>query len=376
MGEGECFGEIAVLIEGKRTASIVAETYVEAYELSKEALVAALEHYPEQKKALVRVGEERLINDMKKARKAARAVQLPDHPMDEYARRVKVVAELVAEAVSERRAGEAHERAKELVAIAGAAMAQVPERLSWLRGATGTARNQLRALLESIFGDGPPKRKRPDLDEVASGCTELAQAARAMVFTVEMGECLLRVPFLAKTDEAFRDALLRESTVHDYDDNAKLINAGEAGHELFFLVDGAVEVILPNGARVGNLVTGEYFGENGVFSDALRTASVWAITPVTAAVLTRDGLERVFAARADGEALRASIVEQHDNETKTIEFERLSLRRRFKESLRVLAAEIWARSLRSFRGWSRPSSQTWPDSMAGCSRPFRKFVRV
>ena len=339
MEEGAFFGEIAVLIKGQRTASIKAETYVEVYELSKEALLMALDHFPEQKRTLVRVGEDRLINDMKKKRKAALAVKLADHALDDYARRLAVVGDLMKDSVGARRRNDVQQMGDELMALLSSAASEIPEEFAWLREGVGASRGALRSLLDDVFGDRPPKFARPDLDDVLPVAVEGIRAGREMVFVAEMRECLDRVPFLCDTDDAFKLSLLKHAVVEDYADNDHIIDAGTRGDKLFFLVDGNVEVILPNGTRVGNLVAGEYFGENGFVTDVERTANVWCITPCTVAWLSRAGLEEVLGGHPNGEELRAQVMKQHSDEEKKFEFERLSLRKRFKESLNVIAQD-------------------------------------
>ena len=54
----------------------------QAYELDKKALMRALDVFPQYKEDIMAVGEERLINDKKKAEKKDRAIRIADHPLD------------------------------------------------------------------------------------------------------------------------------------------------------------------------------------------------------------------------------------------------------------------------------------------------------
>ena len=66
LSEGGFFGEIAVLFNTKRTASVNAVTYCDLYVLAKEDLDSVLTHYPEQKalmlhSAKIRISQVRKI---------------------------------------------------------------------------------------------------------------------------------------------------------------------------------------------------------------------------------------------------------------------------------------------------------------------------
>jgi CRP-like cAMP-binding protein len=63
-----------------------------------------------------------------------------------------------------------------------------------------------------------------------------------------------------------------------------LADQGAFAHEFFALVDGNVEVIR-NGERLVELGPGDFFGEIALVEGDRRTATVTAITPVTAIVM-------------------------------------------------------------------------------------------
>ena len=60
---GDFFGEIGLLYESKRTASIRASGYCEIYVLRKLALEKILKRYPEQQKYMMNVADTRITND-------------------------------------------------------------------------------------------------------------------------------------------------------------------------------------------------------------------------------------------------------------------------------------------------------------------------
>jgi CRP-like cAMP-binding protein len=63
LGEGAFFGEIAVLFESKRTASIRAKSYCDIFVLSKAALDKTLKTFPEQRALIKEVADTRVTKD-------------------------------------------------------------------------------------------------------------------------------------------------------------------------------------------------------------------------------------------------------------------------------------------------------------------------
>ena len=80
-----------------------------------------------------------------------------------------------------------------------------------------------------------------------------------------------------------------------------LITQGEAGQELFLILDGIVDVEV-DGEEVAELGPGALIGELALLEGGERTASVYATTPVRAVVVPRDAvsesaLEELAASR-------------------------------------------------------------------------------
>jgi len=63
LGEGGFFGEIALLFESKRTASIKAKTYCDLFVLRKSDLDKTLKSFPEQRVIISEMAEVRMSND-------------------------------------------------------------------------------------------------------------------------------------------------------------------------------------------------------------------------------------------------------------------------------------------------------------------------
>lgn len=69
-------------------------------------------------------------------------------------------------------------------------------------------------------------------------------------------------------------------------DGKRLATAGEAGHELYVIVEGIAEIRLPGGRR-RRLGPGEFFGEMSLVDGGPRSATVDAATAMRFLVLGR-----------------------------------------------------------------------------------------
>ena len=73
-----------------------------------------------------------------------------------------------------------------------------------------------------------------------------------------------------------------------------LIREGERGREFFVLLEGEADVT-QNGKSIATMNAGDFFGEIALVSDAPRTATVTATSPVRVLVVT----DRAFRALLD-----------------------------------------------------------------------------
>ena len=88
--------------------------------------------------------------------------------------------------------------------------------------------------------------------------------------------------------------LSRRTTDIPVDEGRVLVNEGERGLEFFVIVDGQAKVSR-RGRKVGDLGPGDFFGELALLIDAPRNATVTAVTPMEAIVLSRKEFEAALA---------------------------------------------------------------------------------
>jgi len=81
----------------------------------------------------------------------------------------------------------------------------------------------------------------------------------------------------------------------DVPEQAILIREGDPGRDFFALVSGSVEV-RKGKRRIATLGPGDFVGEIALLTNAPRTATVRANSPVTALRVTRPGFSALLAA--------------------------------------------------------------------------------
>jgi CRP-like cAMP-binding protein len=92
---------------------------------------------------------------------------------------------------------------------------------------------------------------------------------------------LEEVPLFSHCSKRDLQTVARNLEVMEIPEGARIVSQGEAGNAFYVLLDGSA-IINRNGQRVGELLTGDYFGELALLDPAPRNADVIAQTPVTA----------------------------------------------------------------------------------------------
>jgi monovalent cation:H+ antiporter, CPA1 family len=89
-------------------------------------------------------------------------------------------------------------------------------------------------------------------------------------------QLIQKLDLLANLDDLQREAIIRLLKPRFAVPNERIVRKGDPGDSVFFIVSGAVEVVLPD--RHVRLGTGELFGEMALLTGQPRTADVIALT--------------------------------------------------------------------------------------------------
>jgi CRP-like cAMP-binding protein len=99
-------------------------------------------------------------------------------------------------------------------------------------------------------------------------------------------DVLKKVPLFEECSKADLAKVARVADEIDLKEGKELIREGELARQFFILTDGWADV-RRNGRKVNTLGPGDFFGEIGLVTDRLTSASVTTTTPARALVITR-----------------------------------------------------------------------------------------
>lgn len=110
-------------------------------------------------------------------------------------------------------------------------------------------------------------------------------------------EVLRSVPlFQGMTDTAI-EAIADLATESTYTTDAMLVRQGEPGDTFIVIAAGSASVHA-DGRILRTLITGDFLGEISLLDGGPRTATVTAIEPVDALVISKDGFDRLMQEHA------------------------------------------------------------------------------
>jgi len=114
-------------------------------------------------------------------------------------------------------------------------------------------------------------------------------------------------PFLVGLNADALALLGEKDAVHDFAPGDFIVREGDAGHSLFIIVDGDVEVIkhldAPHSVVLARLHAGTFFGEMCVVDPVPRAATVRALTAVRVIEITSGTLYHLFQKMPDQYAI-------------------------------------------------------------------------
>ncbi|HEX6582975.1 MAG TPA: cyclic nucleotide-binding domain-containing protein [Thermoleophilaceae bacterium] len=108
-----------------------------------------------------------------------------------------------------------------------------------------------------------------------------------------MDESSLRsVPLFEALTNDERHAVAQHADEIEVPEGTELVRQGEFAYEFFVLEDGSAEVVR-DGAHVAELGPGDFLGEMGIVSKAVRNATVVTTSPTRAIVMTEQAFRSI-----------------------------------------------------------------------------------
>ena len=106
-------------------------------------------------------------------------------------------------------------------------------------------------------------------------------------------DILKQVPLFDECSKADLAKIARIADEIDIPEGKELIREGELARQFFILTDGWADV-RRNGRKVNTMGPGDFFGEIGLVTDRLTSASVTTTTPASALVIPRSSFKSLL----------------------------------------------------------------------------------
>jgi CRP/FNR family cyclic AMP-dependent transcriptional regulator len=106
-------------------------------------------------------------------------------------------------------------------------------------------------------------------------------------------ELIRRAPLFARCSRAEMKEIVKLADEIDLREGKEMTREGSPGREFFVLLEGTADV-KKNSRKVNTLGPGDFFGEIALVSQAPRTATVIATSPVRALVITDRSFRRLL----------------------------------------------------------------------------------
>lgn len=134
----------------------------------------------------------------------------------------------------------------------------------------------------------------------------------------DMEQIVGRSHLFKSLDDAGRQHLLESGFVMRFDPGDVILREGDRGETMYLVTEGTVrvETQAPNGTlQLAELGRGACVGEVSVLTGSPRTATVTAITPVTAVTFARHRIQRLLDENPKVRAILDTLVEARARDT-------------------------------------------------------------
>ena len=289
MGEGDFFGEIAVIVGGTRTASITAKSYVYAYRLDKDVFYAALADYPQYRSHFANVAQERLHQDARRRERAERGVKMQASEVHRFRPRVNMVFDSIQLAYNTQDEKDLRSQVDELGAL-------FPDLIEVLD--EPAAKDVVNRLADDLDRMTASTSSRPFAKYISVARAEID---RVMSIS-EAGDFLETYAGFSETDNEFRSAFLDSTSVQTCKRGDLVLSASEVdSRSLVFVAQGGISVFLGDSEElVGVLREGNFIGETAFWSGAPQPYTVKVTTAkATLVVFPWSGFESALGERPE-----------------------------------------------------------------------------
>ncbi len=106
---------------------------------------------------------------------------------------------------------------------------------------------------------------------------------------------ITQVPLFRNASRKLIKEIVKCFKTEIFSPSENIIQSGEVGNEMYFLVSGIVDVISPDGKSLNKLRTGSFFGELAFLRKTKRIATVKALSYCQVYRLSNEDLEKIMA---------------------------------------------------------------------------------
>ena len=131
---------------------------------------------------------------------------------------------------------------------------------------------------------------------------------------------------IPKNDNGSVLSIIQKLTIQRFPAGEYIIHKGELGFDMYFLIEGTVDIYVKHGIKVVSLTTGKCFGEMAILNEtpSKRTASVRCATDVSVAVFKKEDFDLICEMYPSFKERIAEIVQKRNQQNKIVSKQILS----------------------------------------------------
>ena len=168
------------------------------------------------------------------------------------------------------------------------------------------------------------RRRRVKREKSSSGLTPKAQAEANEEIADEDGALVVerivrRVPIFADVSDEFVTAICSRLVPMEFGAGDTIMREGDAGHEMFILSQGEVDIVIGGDNVVASLGMGSFFGEVALLKDTTRNATVRTKDACSVLRLDKKDFDALLAEHADAKNRISEVGAGRDRARQVVE---------------------------------------------------------